>query len=133
MLVSEMRRQEATYFLMNWETRGSEQGLMEEWAGGLCGWPGSVAEGQHWSVTLHLASRTHHVHPMPQCRSGSSSLYCGVLVASWLPCLAWGRCSAPWPMLDVSMGSPRVRQNQRLEKNVTTQGLTRDPGGRNQG
>lgn len=62
MLVSEMRRQEATYFLMNWETRGSEQGLMEEWAGGLCGWPGSVAEGQHRSVTLHLAS-----HQDPPC------------------------------------------------------------------
>lgn len=62
MLVSEMRRQEATYFLMNWETRGSEQGLMEEWAGGLCGWPGSVAEGQHRLVTLHLAS-----HQDPPC------------------------------------------------------------------
>lgn len=64
MLVSEMRRQEATYFLMNWETRGSEQGLTEEWARGLCSWPGSVAEGQHRSVTSQPSS--HHVHPTPQ-------------------------------------------------------------------
>lgn len=63
MLVSEMRRQEATYFLMNCETRGSEQGLTEEWAGGLCGWPGSVAKGQHWSVTSHSAS--HQDLPCP--------------------------------------------------------------------
>lgn len=52
MLVSEMRRQEATYFLINWETRGSEQGLTEEWPRGLWGWPGSAAEGQHWSSLL---------------------------------------------------------------------------------
>lgn len=63
MLVSEMRRQEATYFLMNWETRGSEQGLTEEWAGGLCSWPGSVAEGQHQSVTSHPASHQDPPHP----------------------------------------------------------------------
>lgn len=54
MLVSEMRRQEATYFLMNWETRGSEQGLTEEWLRGL--WPGSGAERQYPSVSSHLVS-----------------------------------------------------------------------------
>lgn len=54
MLVSEMRRQEATYFLMNWETRGSEQGLTEEWLRGL--WPGSEAERQYPSVSSYLAS-----------------------------------------------------------------------------
>lgn len=91
MLVSEMRRQEATYFLMNWETRGSEQGLTEEWARGLCSWPGSVAEGQHRSVTSQPSS--HHVHPTPQHWEGNpcwegrgwgveGSRYCRVLVPS---------------------------------------------------
>lgn len=62
MLVSEMRRQEATYFLMNWETRGSEHGLTEEWLGGLCGWPGSGAEGQHPSASSHLTSHQDPPH-----------------------------------------------------------------------
>lgn len=70
MLVSEMRRQEATYFLMNWETRGSEQGLTEEWPRGLFGWPGSGTEGKYPLVSSHLASHKDHISLTPQCHRG---------------------------------------------------------------
>lgn len=87
MLVSEMRRQEATYFLMNWETRGSEQGLTEEWPTGLCGWPGSGAEGQYPLISSQLTSHQDPPHfpysPRPQGLSchpdwpGDGVLQCG--------------------------------------------------------
>lgn len=66
MLVSEMSRQEATYFLMNWETRGSEQGLSEECARGLCGCPGSVAGAAllgHSAPGLPPGPTTPTLHP----------------------------------------------------------------------
>lgn len=46
MLVLEMRRQEATCFLMNWVTRSSEQGLVAEGQGGLRGSPVSGEGGE---------------------------------------------------------------------------------------
>lgn len=46
MLVLEMRRQEATCFLMNWLTRSSEQGLVAEGQGGLRGCPVSGEGGE---------------------------------------------------------------------------------------
>lgn len=125
MLVSEMRRQEATYFLMNWETRGSEQGLMEEWASGLCGWPGSAAEGQHRSVTSHSTSHQH-----PPCPH-YSPLWGAEGSPATLPGLGMG--SALQPTLDILLGSPGATENQHLEANATMWGLTWDAGGRNQG
>lgn len=129
-----MRRQEATYFLMNWETRGSEQGLMEQWAGGLCSWAGSAAEGQHRLVTTQLASHQDPTHP-PYTPSalGAPPVFiigcCGFLAAQ--SALGMVLCTAA--TLDISKGSPWARQNQCLEANITKQGLTWDPDRRNQG